>query len=264
MPALEVLAGQVTAPGATLTPITMNTGNTLTIRNAPIDTKVILVATWALNQVTGQMAVKSPRLHDNVNGITLNVASADADILTPLGIAQALITQDTLSVSLSGSGGAGAIEKCALLIYYPELPGIAGRFISPKELKSRLKNIMTVTNTLTTGITGNYSGEEAINAEQDNFKANTDYALIGYQTDANANVIRWRGADVGNIGIGGPGNLNDKTITRDWFVKISDAYDIPMIPVFNSANKSSILIDCHVDENGINPVVNSIFGELNP
>ncbi len=262
MPALELIAGHTIAPGTTLTNITVNTGNSLTVRNAPIDTKIQMICSWALNQVPGTIQIRSPRLHDNVNGIQFNVTSADPDVLWPLNIPQNLISQDKINVLQSGSANAGDIEMSCLLIYYPELPGIAGRFINAEELKTRTKNIMTATNSITTNNTGDYSGEMAINSTQDNFKANTDYALIGYQTDFNCNCIRWRGADVGNIGVGGPGNGNDKALTRDWFLKLSLKYDLPLIPVFNSANKNSILIDAQVDENSANPTVNSIFSEL--
>jgi hypothetical protein len=39
---------------------------------------------------------------------------------------------------------------------------------------------------------------------------------------------------------------------------------MPLIPVFNSANKGGILIDAAQDENGTDVTVNSIFAELSP
>ncbi len=262
MPALELIAGQATAPGGTLTALAMNTGNTNTIRNTPVDTKIILLAIWALTQAKGQFQVRSPRLHDNIKGITLNSVANDADILYPVGQKQNLISQDTLNLLISGSAVAGEIEQAALLLYYPELPGIAGRFITPDELLQKTKNIMTVQNNITPGITGDYSGSQAINTTDDNFKANTDYALIGYQCDVALTAIRWIGADLGNIGVGGPGNQADKMITRDWFVNLSKHYNLPLIPVFNSANKSAILVDVMTNQAVVTPTINSIFAEL--
>ena len=119
-------------------------------------------------------------------------------------------------------------------------------------------------NTIATGTAGGWSGEEAINAEFDNFKAHTDYALMGYIVSAECLAVRWRGSDTGNLGVGGPGNIAPQFGTNNWFVDLSDRYGMPLIPVFNSANKSAILIDAAQDENGTDVTVTSIFAQLTP
>jgi hypothetical protein len=75
-------------------------------------------------------------------------------------------------------------------------------------------------------------------------------------------AVRWVGADIGNLGIGGPGNETDKHLTEDWFVKLSRMTGLPLIPVFNSANKTGILVDGAQDENGTDSILTSIFAEL--
>jgi hypothetical protein len=177
---------------------------------------------------------------------------------------QKLISQDTLLVDLSGSATAGDIETACMLIYYDDLPGINARFIDPVELMERGVNIMSVENTLALGVLGGYSGQEAINAEYDLMKANTDYALIGYLTQSECACVRWQGIDTGNLGVGGPGNETNKEVTRNWFAKLSYQFNVPLIPVFNSANRAGILIDGAQDENGVDVLVNSIFVELAP
>jgi len=182
--------------------------------------------------------------------------------IMPWGIPQGLYSQDTLTVELSGSAVAGDIETACLLIYYEDLPGIAGRFIDRKTLQSRMVNIMTVENTLSLGIAGGWSGAEAINAEYDLFEANTDYALMGYLVSAECAAVRWRGSDTGNIGVGGPGDDSDQYLTSSWFVRLSEQYGLPLIPVFNSANKASIYVEGAQDENGVDVTVSSIFAQL--
>ena len=260
--ALELLSGFVTAPSTTLTALTMAAGNSLTIRNFNDPAKAQLLSVWTDSQGIGQLQVRSPRMHDNVQGITIGTQISEVQPLMPLGTEQNLFSQDTLTALLSGSATASDIETAALLIHYDDLPGIAARLIDSRELDDRLEEIMISTNTLSTGTAGGWSGQEAINAEVDNWKANRDYALIGFQVTVECAAVRWQGSDTGNLGVGGPGHENFKLLTGDWFRRISDAFNRPLIPVFNAANKQSILIDCAQDENGGDPLVTSIFGLL--
>lgn len=264
--AMEVLTGFVTAPGATLTAVTMASGNSLTVRNAPLDADVRLLNAWADNQAVGVFRVRSPKLHDNVQGIRLNVATGAPTPLLPMGVGQRLIPQDTLIAELSGSGTAGDIETGCMLIYYANLPGTDARLGMYEEIMRRAVHIMTVENTLASGTAGGYSGEEAINAEFDQFKANTDYALLGAYTRVEAAVIRFRGADTGNMGFGVPGDDSGDAfrMTSEWFKRLALGFNLPLIPVMNAANKSNFLIDCAQDENGSDPIVTSVFVELSP
>ena len=264
MPALELIGGQATQPSTTFTALTMNAGNSNTVRNTNSDVNPILLNAWTDCQAGGNLRIRSPRLHDNVQGIRLVSIIGEPWPLLPFGRSQNLISQDTLTLEITGSNTAGDIECAGFLIYYPELPGVNARFIDADELNTRGVNIMGQENTLATGTAGGWSGQEAINAEFDNFKANTDYALVGYLTSAECCSIRWQGADSGNLGVGGPGNIAPQMGTADWFRKLSDFYKLPLIPVFNSANKNAILIDAHQDENGADPTVTSIFVELAP
>lgn len=264
MKAMELLSGFVTAPSTTFTALTVCAGNSLTLRNAVEDSRIQLLALWGKHQVAGNIRVRSPQLHDNVQGIRVFDIIGNPLNLLPDQFNQLLKPQDTLAVEVTGSAVAGDIETASLLVYYEDLPGIEGRFIDAAELYSRTKNIVTVENTLALVATGQYTGQEAINAEFDLLKANTDYALIGYLVSALCGAVRWQGSDVGNLGIGGPGNPNEKDVTSNWFLNLAINYGLPLIPVFNSANKNGILIDGQQDENGADVTVTSIFAELSP
>lgn len=260
--ALEVIAGQATAPGTTFTALTMNSGNSLTIRNAPLDSMVWLLQVWADVQGAGTLRIRSPKLHDNVQGLRFDTTVSDVVPLLPEGARQRLVPQDVLVAEITGSAGAGDIEAAAMLIYYDNLPGTDARLARWSDIANRIVNLVTVENTIATGTAGGYSGEEALNAEFDLLKANTDYALLGYLVDTECNVVRWRGADTGNLGVGGPGNETFRHVTAQWFKRLSIAHDLPLIPVFNSANKAGILVDVHQDENGADVTVTSILAEL--
>ena len=262
MPALELIAGHVTAPGSTQTALTMATTGAATIRNNGGEGDIRLLQTWAKSQTAGVLRIKSPNLHDNVQGLRFKTVVSEVDPLLPAGFSQQLISQDQLTLDLSGSGTAGDIEAAAFLIWYESLPGIEGRFMTPDAVKSAIKNLVTVENTLSLGTSGGWSGEEAINAEFDLLKANVDYAILGFLTSAECLAIGYRGSEFGNLRIGGPGNEASKNVTRRWFVDQSIQNDLPLIPVFNSANESAVLLDGFQDENGTDVTVTTILAEL--
>lgn len=262
--AMELISGFVTAPGATQTALTMATGDTLAVRSFIGDKSIQLLQMWVDSQTAGAVRVRSPRLHDNVQGLRVQTTASDTVPLMPWGRPQRLYTQDVLSVDLSGSATAGDIETWVGLLYYEDLPGIAGRFLTPEQVMKRGVNVVYVENTLALLTAGGWSGAEAINAEYDLLKANTEYALIGYHTNVECAAIAWRGADTGNMRVGGPGNETLRHVTAEWFMRLSKGYGLGLIPVFNGNNKAGILLDGVQDENGADPLVNSIFVELSP
>lgn len=265
---IEVVSGFVTGAGAVLTAVTVNSGNSLQVRSAPFDKKVQLLSAWAFNDTAaGVLRVRSPRLHDNVQGIRLRVVNNNTDdILCGVAdrcYAQKLIPQDTLVVELSGS--AANIDTGHLLIQYDDLPGISGRFIDNDLLMSagvnRIGQEVSVT---TTAASGQYTGQVAINVTNDNFKANTDYALLGATCDTRVGAIRIQGVDTGNLGIGIPGEPTMRHVYANFFQRLADAYKKPLIPVFNSANKSAILVDATGHTAAITSVLTFHFVELLP
>lgn len=260
MAALNLISGFVTAPSTTFTTVTNASGDTTTVKNAP--KPAFLISAWGDWQTAGYLRFTSPRLHDAVQGIRLLGVASEVYPLFNAPQSQVLVPQDNLTVQMTGSATAGDIESYGALIYYPSLPGSDGRGITYQQLMARLVNILTVENTLSLGTAGGYSGEEAINAEFDLLKANTDYAILGYNVSAECTSIGWRGPDTGNVRVGGPGNDTNKDLTHNWFVRLARATGNPLIPIFNSANKASTLIDGVQDENGTDVTVTTILAQL--
>lgn len=262
MPALEIVGGQVTAPGTNLTGLTPFAGNSFTIRNAPEESKIYLLQTWVKSQGSGIFRIRSPFLHDNVQGLRFRHKSGQIEPLMTDGFLQTLKPQDTLILEMTGSAAAGDIEQAFMLIYYENLPGIEGRFISPSELNERIEYLFTVENTINPGSAGGWSGEELINVEFDLFKANRDYALMGYIVSADCGAVRYRSSDFGNLGVGGPGESGLNLMTRNFFVDLSFYTGIPLIPVFNSANRTNTFIDIAQDENATPVTVTTLLALL--
>ena len=260
--ALQVVSGFVTAPDTTLTAWTMGAGDSLSVRSTPEGVPIHMLNMWADNQTTGVLRVRSPLLHDNVIGISATVVATEVLPLMPMGVGQILRPQDLLIVLQSGSATAGDIESGALLIYYDDLPGANARLETWDNVRNRIESYMYVPNTLACGTAGGYSGEEAINAEQDQWKANRDYALLGYLTSVECCTIGWRGPDTSNLRVAGPGTVEHRDITANWFIGLSVSSGKACIPIINAANKAATLIDGVQDENGADPIVTSIFALL--
>lgn len=265
---LDTVTGFATAPGATFTPWTLATGDSLAVRAAVPGSNIWLVGAWAWNQVAGVMRVRSPRLHDNVQGIRMRTPVNLVQNKIPLrlipGAAQKLFTQDTLIAEHTGSAVAGQIETGSLLIWYDDVPGVAGRFIDQATLRKNGVNIMEQEVTITTGIAGGYSGAVAINSQAgtDNWKANTDYALVGGVTDSRLASFTVKGVDTGNVRVSLPGELTEPDETTNWFASLSAATGLPMIPVLNSQNKGAITVEGVSQQVAVTAVLTLILVEL--
>ncbi len=262
--AMEVLTGYVTGAATTnFDALTMLSGNSLTLRNAKEGSKIWLIGVWALNQANDTwLRVRSPRLHDNVEGMAFAVPALNVKPLMPLGVKQELISQDTLVVEMMDSGVIADLDYACLLVYYEDLPGVDGRFITAQEFDERSKNVVAVRNTLTVDTDGTYDAEEAINAEYDLLKANTDYALVGCNVRDRVPLVRYRGTDTGNLGVGVPGGIGEQWITAGWFYNLAKLTGLACIPVMNSANKSNFLIDSAATENDVTLDISTILVEL--
>lgn len=260
--ALELIGASGTAIGATLAALTAVTGDSLAVRSGSPDKRIDLVQFWSDVQVAGTMRIRSPRMHDNVQAIRVDTIISDLYPLMPMGLRQRVYSNDVISVDLAGSAVAGDIEYVLMMMLYEDLAGAAASFINAEELFRRARDISAVENTIATGITAAWAGAEAINAEFDQFHANGQYALVGYEVDAEAPAIAWRGPNTSNYRVGGPGLETDRATTREWFLNLSRALGVPLIPVISAENKAGTLIDALQDENGADVTVTSYFVEL--
>lgn len=259
--AMEIISGHI-ANLATLTNLTMNTGDSLNVRSFDQSKKAYLLNLWALVTAAGITEVHSPRMHDNVHAIHSRVAASQPLPLLPLGFPQRLYPTDVLTAQLAGDATAARIQPMAMMLYYEDIPGLSARFMATKDVNQRMVNLYMVETTITLAVTGDYSASAAINANSDFFIANTDYAVLGYVPDISVGSIHWKGADVGNVRVGGPGINTFPHLTANWFSTISDEYGLPLIPVFNSNNKGGFTIDALMTQAGGTLNVTTVLAQL--
>lgn len=240
---LNLITGRVLNPGAALTSLTPNTGDSFVVKNFNTDSaKARLVSLWAFGATAGVVRVFSPLLHDDAQGIRLRYTAADPTELVPDEFAQAVVAQDQLNVQMSGGGA--ETDTLAMLLLYDNVAGAENqRLYTYDQIAPRIKHYLGIECNLTTGATaGQYGGAQAINTNFDVLKANTDYAILGYQCDNNALAVGITGPDTSNFRVGGPVTTRHE-VTAGWFVDLAKKSGQPAIPVFNSANKANTLID---------------------
>jgi len=246
MPAMEILHGLATAPAAVFTGVTFSPGNSAQVRSFPAPHKAHLLTAWTYTNAAGILRVRSPRMHDQQQGIRLRSTATNCQPLLPIsfGDDQPLESQDTLTVELQGSAVGGQIENAFLLVYYEHLPGVTANLIDVNELRKRALNQVGVEVALNPGAGGGWTGQRAINFTMDTLKAGVQYAILGATMDVNCGAIRIQGSDLGNLGVGIPGDAAAKWITSNWFQLLSVATGAPTIPVIDGSNKGSIFVDC--------------------
>jgi hypothetical protein len=259
---MSLVGASGTAIGATIAALAAVTGDSLQVPVFGESKKGMILQWWTDVQVAGTARIRSPKLHDNVQGLRHDTIISDLTPILPWGFGQRIYAGDTLLVDLAGSAVAGDIEYVVMLQWFEELGGQVGRFITPEQVNQRTVNLVAVENTIATGATAAWAGAEAINVEIDQFHANTDYALIGYHVDTEVPAIAWRGPDTANLRVGGPGLDVDSDITAQWFATLSRAFNRPLIPVIQANNKAATNIDALQDENGADTTVISIYAEL--
>lgn len=238
--AREVVAGFVTNAGATFTNLTVSPGDGLTVRNTEGDSAAYLDMVGIDAASDAEVRIFSPRLHDQINGVRLGSNASSPEAATGWRFRQRLWAQDPLTVQAT-SGGADSSAVC-LGIDYENIGGLSARLATWEEIAGRIEDYYGVRNDFATSATiGTWLGE-AINADQDQFEVNRDYAVIGADVDPLLCAVTYRGADTGNVRNGFPGS-NLKFETREWFLRKGLETQLPQIPVFNSANRGNVLVE---------------------
>jgi len=239
--ALVVVTGRTTNPGATITALTANTGDSFTVRSFPFGSQAYIDNVWGQEATAGVVRIRSPRLHDANQAIRERVIVTNPRPLMPYELRQPLYPQDVLTFELSGGGA--ETDMASMLHFYEDLPGIDAQLYTWDAIKPNIVNVAGMEVQATTSATaGQYGGTVALNATFDNWKRNVAYAILGYVSDTTVCTVGITGPDTGQLRVGGPGTT-EAIVTSDWFVENAKATNAPYIPVINAANIAATLLD---------------------
>lgn len=240
--ALEVVTAQVTNPNTTVTALTANSGDSLSIRSTNPGSEIELLNAWAFSATAGVLRIRSPRMHDQAQNARFQTVASQPRPVMGYEESQQLYPQDNVIVEMSGD--AAAVDLATLLLYYNDLPGIASNLHMWSEVQPLIDKLTTVEVDLTSSATScNYSATVALNGTFDTLIRGDWYAIIGYECGTTGGTLGIRGADTGNLRVGGP-LYNQTEFTADWFAMLSRVTNRALIPVFNAANVGAILVDC--------------------
>lgn len=258
--AVDTVLCAATNPGAGPTAATVAaSGDTLAVRNSNSARKAYLENIIRQGATAGFVQVRSPMLHDNVQGIRITPAESPALYALPEEVDQVLQPQDNLIVELSG--GAAEVDIALLQIYYEDLPGISARLHNWSEIQNNSKSIKPLRVAVVTNATPGAWQDTVITTSENLLHANTDYAVVGYSASAALGFVGIKGAATGNLRIGGPGSTSEFA-TTDFFALMAQRNGRPWIPVFNSADAAGVFVSTCASTASVAATVELILVEL--
>jgi len=249
MAAIDTVTFSVTAAAAGGTAMAAVAGDSAAVRNVPFGNLPVMLTHFLKTQTAGFYQWTHPSGHDVQRDFRGRHNSATVLPMQAPGWAEPLEPQEAISATLGAGAVAGDIELLTFLMYYPELPGTLARLIDLAELDSRFVEYVTVEDTTTATVGATYSGARALNAGSDLLVANTDFAVLGAHIGGICGALTVRGVDTGNLRCPIPGMPGRSDLTARWFPFLCEEFGLPLIPIFNSANKAGIFIENITDEN---------------
>jgi hypothetical protein len=178
------------------------------------------------------------------------------------GMTLNLFRSDTPQILASSTAG-----DCLIYSYlteYDDFPGAAASLVSPAVVDAGFKSrvgirVSAVSNTATAGA---YGTQRAFNADDPRLHANTWYAIEGINVQTPVFAITIIGPDFGGQRLGVPaGGIMIES--SSWFRDQAVKWGKPLIPVFNSNNAASMLVQVVDAATSLTPQVDFQLVELN-
>lgn len=259
MVALDTVLYSVTNPSTGGTASPAPAGDPSTVRSFPTANPAYLEGFTRMGATAGYAQIRSPLLHDNVQGIRITPGESPSLFSLPGQASQTLQPQDQFTVTLSGGGS--EIDIALLYIYYTNLPGAAARLVSRGDIEGNILYTKPLQVAVTTSATVGVWVDTVITTTEDLLHANKDYAVLGYMSNTALGAIGIKGIDTGNLRVCGPGSTQEFPTTQ-FFSWMSTVTGRPHIPVFNSANKNGTYVSTCAATASVAAVVELILVEL--
>lgn len=225
---------------ATLTASTPATGDSLSIRSFKDGSKCTLENVY-LQGTTPPRRVRilSPRLHDNVTGVSFQALENPTEFLLAAEIEQQMYSADTLVVQLDAAASSDTVA--ALSLYYTDLPGVNADLRTWQQIQNRIIDIKPVEVDVTSSATIGQWSDTLINTTENQLKANYEYAVLGFETSATLLCMGVKGPATGNLRVCIPAASPTLRLT-DYFIFQSQQGNRPYIPVFQANDRAATYV----------------------
>lgn len=258
MASVDTVLGSVTNQVA-LTAVTVANGDSLTVRSFSSPAQAFLsdIILKGGQSVTGRLT--SPYLHDTTRGITVITAQAPSLRTLPRQAPQPLSSQDTMILSALSSGANSTLV--ALQNYYTDLGASDARLHSYGDISGLINEVKPLEVDCTSSATIGQWTDTVCTTTENLLKANTDYAVLGFNVDVACGVVAIKGQDTGSLRIGAPGSVLSFA-TSEYFIEKSAQTGLPWIPVINAANVNNTFVSVADNTASLAVKVQLILAEL--
>jgi hypothetical protein len=254
----DVHNAATSAIGLTAATLT-NSGDPAQIRSFPDSAFAKLVAATLHGSGTRQARITSPRMHDNVTGLTFQSPETPTEFLFPPEVGEPMYSVDTLAVSADAAASSDSLV--ALLVYYSNLPGIDAQLKTWAEVKSRMIRLKVMQVAVTTSATPGTWADTVITTTENQLKADYEYALLGFEPNAALTAIGLKGPATGNLRVCAPGTT-ETTLLTNYFIWMGERHGLPFIPVFKSNDRGATNISSCSQAASVTANVYAILAQL--
>lgn len=254
---LDVHNAATTALG--LTASTPATGDSLSIRSFDSPSKAYFEALFLQGSGTRRARIISPRLHDNVSGLTWQSAEVPAQFLFPRQAAQELYSVDQLVVQFDAAASSDTVG--ALLNYYTDLGGIAADLRPWAQIREQVIDYKIMEVDVTSSATIGQWSDTAITVTDNQLKADFAYAVLGFVANTALLCMGIKGPATGNLRICAPGTTETLDITS-YFIEMEERQKRPFIPVFKANDRANTFISVAANTASVASNVFAILARL--
>lgn len=255
---LDVHNAATTAIG--LTAATLATGDSLAVRSFKDNASAYLENVFVQGAAAPRrVRLLSPRLHDNVTGVSFQSAENPTEFLIGRDFSQTLYSADQLVAQLDAAGSSDTVA--ALSIYYTDVPGINANLATWDQIKNRIIDFKPVEVDVTTSATIGAWQDTVITTTENQLKANYQYALLGMETSSALLCQGIKGPATGNLRVCMPAASPTLRLT-DYFVFQSQSSGRPWIPIIEANDRASTYVSTAANTASATANVYAIFARL--
>ena len=226
-----------------------NTGDSLTLADFPDQDQCWVEEVWAGSSANSmEVSIYSTRFGDPLYGLrlqqqfnpTLSGDDGVPNLLLPDELDIRAYQADTLSAQVFGTATNNV--NLTMQLYYTNFPGSSQRLATWEAIRGNIDKVLGIEVTVSPGSTGQPGTAVAINANDNRWVTNKDYAILGVTTSVPILTLRLYGPDTAYQKIPVPGHWNSR-VSSGWFVRSARLRGGPRIPIINSLNVGGTFLD---------------------